>query len=263
MQGSLCDQSSEATFGSRQPGFVLLNTFMCPSVSLSQEKRSRCWKSQLQWKACACSGVTQQTLLLREPATLDCAEELFLQHSPRIVVLAQLTVSRLQHVNEDKWCRQGSNFFSKHHAQAEFPQMAPTSCNNIVSLRSVLNWKGHSCHLPALSQSVSLTLCQPSHSWGQGAYAAKITQAKVQDQKTAHFQNLTLSHKLLFQCGKRDGNIQSYIWQLSSSTIYRLTSTTTHPHHLHLFSCLHHRCRWERKVHLSVPFVSGETNLPL
>lgn len=69
----------------------------------------------------------------------DCAEELFLQHSPRIAVLAQLTVSRLQHANEDKWSRQGNNFFSEHHTQAKFPQMAPTCYNNIVSLRSVLN----------------------------------------------------------------------------------------------------------------------------
>lgn len=69
----------------------------------------------------------------------DCAEKLFLQHSPRIVVLAQLTVSRLQHANEDKQSRQGNSFFSEHCTQAKFPQMAPTSCNNIVSLRSVLN----------------------------------------------------------------------------------------------------------------------------
>lgn len=69
----------------------------------------------------------------------DCAEELFLQHSPGIVVLAQLPVSRLQHPNEDKWSRQGNNFFSERHTQAKFPQMTPTRCNNIVSSRSVLN----------------------------------------------------------------------------------------------------------------------------
>lgn len=70
------------------------------------------------------------------------AEELLLQHSPKIVVLAQLRVSRLQHGNEDKRSRHGNYFFSENCTQATFPHVALTSCNNIVCLRSVPNLKG-------------------------------------------------------------------------------------------------------------------------
>lgn len=132
---------SEVSSGSTSTELVLQNTYTCPSVSATKNKKWL-WSSQRQQKGFSSSGMTQQTLLLGDTTRLT-VQELFLQHSPKIVVLAQWAVSMLQHTNEDKWSRQGNNFFYGLHTQDQLPPMTPSSCNN-VSVQSMLNSKGQS-----------------------------------------------------------------------------------------------------------------------
>lgn len=145
------------------------------------------------------AGNSNKRLLWSDPADApvegasktDCAEQLFLQQSPRTVVLAQLTVSKMQHMNEDKWSRQGNNLVSECSTQAKSPQTATTSCNNIVGLRFVLNGKGQSCHLPVL-RPACLPCLMPALTWVRPSNLSSQNKASQKNKKKNHFQSLTL-----------------------------------------------------------------------
>lgn len=78
-QHSSCDQTRGFKSGSTQWGFALQNTSVCPSVP--PLTRAKEW-GQLQQKAFACSGVTQQTLLPRESARLTVQRSYFYSTAP-------------------------------------------------------------------------------------------------------------------------------------------------------------------------------------
>lgn len=86
-QGSFCDWIARSALEAHQLNLPY-KTLTCVLLFLQQGIRNGCWSSQRQQKGFSSSGVTQQTLLLGDTARLT-VQELFLQHSPKIVALAQ------------------------------------------------------------------------------------------------------------------------------------------------------------------------------
>lgn len=149
---------------------------------LRQGTRNGCWSSQRQQKGFSSSGVTQQTLLLGETARLT-VQELFLQHSPKIVVLAQWAVGMLQHTNEDKWSGHGNSFFYGPHTQAQFPQMTPQAA--IMSVLGPCWIQRASLIIWVLSQIACSASCQPPPpSGGTGTLSTQNKQSQNTEKRT-------------------------------------------------------------------------------
>lgn len=154
MSFCFCDKeqemAAEAAKGSRRV-----------SPALAWPSRHSCWERQQDW-------------LYRS---------YFLQHSPKIVVLAQWAVGMLQHTNEDKWSGRGNSFFYGPHTQAQFPQMTPQAA--IMSVLGPCWIQRASLVIWVLSQIACSASCQPPPpSGGTGTLSTQNKQSQNTEKRT-------------------------------------------------------------------------------
>lgn len=163
--------------------------------------------------------------------------------------------------NEDKWLRQGKNLFTECCTQVTSPQVAPTSCNDIVS--SILCWIERDN--PVISQSMDSLSALP-HASSHTHQARELKQSKHKKKPQLIFKTSLLCHtsSCLHTIEGVRATIQGHTWE--NYLLHNCPDLPELPPSSwsDLCSCFHCRHRSERRMGLFAPLHerrAGETNL--